>query len=256
MTGAWAGAGAGAWAVERARASAHALHESWPAPSARAGRFVRLCAVEGTPAVVLGSAQGDDVLDAGAVARAGLEVVRRGAGGGAVLLGPGAQVWADLWLPRRDPLWVDDVVSSSWWVGEAWARALEGLGVTGPAVHRAKSEPAPWSGAVCFAGLGPGEVTVEGRKVVGLSQRRTRHGARWYTMACLVWDPAPLVGLLQAPAHADRGAPPGGAPRGHDASVLDDAAVGLRAVVPGTAALSDEDVIALVEDALVGALAS
>ena len=35
-----------------------------------------------------------------------------------------------------------------------------------------------WSALVCFAGLGPGEVTLDGQKLVGLSQRRTRDGVR------------------------------------------------------------------------------
>jgi lipoate-protein ligase A len=35
-----------------------------------------------------------------------------------------------------------------------------------------------WSELVCFAGLGPGELSLDGRKLVGLSQRRTRNGIR------------------------------------------------------------------------------
>ena len=235
---------AGAWSVEHARASARALHEAWPSPSAHAGRMVRLCTVVGSSAVVLGSAQDDGVLDAKAVRRAGLEVVRRGAGGGAVVVSPDAQVWADLWLPRGDPVWADDVVAASWWVGEVWARVLEGLGVGDPAVHRQGSIRAPWSAAVCFAGLGPGEVTVGGRKVVGLAQRRTRYGARFYAMAPLFWEPGPLLGVLGAEAsEPDR-----------DPTVLIDAATGLRDLVPDTSLLSDESMVAMVEEALVAVL--
>jgi lipoate-protein ligase A len=56
--------------------------------------------------------------------------------------------------------------------------------------------PSAWSGRICFAGLGPGEVTVNGRKVVGVSQRRTRKGALFQTAALLRWDPGRLVDLL------------------------------------------------------------
>jgi lipoate-protein ligase A len=35
-----------------------------------------------------------------------------------------------------------------------------------------------WCELVCFAGLGPGEVSLAGTKLVGLSQRRTRNGIR------------------------------------------------------------------------------
>ena len=41
----------------------------------------------------------------------------------------------------------------------------------------------PWSELVCFAGVGPGEVLLGAGKLVGLSQRRTRHGIR---VQCLV----------------------------------------------------------------------
>ena len=246
------GAGGGAWSVERARASARALHEAWPSSPARAGRTVRLCAVAGTPALVLGSAQDEDVVDGPALARAGLEVLRRGAGGGAVVVSPGAQVWADLWLPRADPLWSDDVVASSSWVGELWSAALSALGVAHLAVHHGPSTTAPWSERVCFAGLGPGEVTVEGRKVVGVAQRRTRAGARWYTMAPLVWEPALLLSVLGSPAPSE--SPAAGAGPDDDAA-LAQAALGLRSVVPDAADMTDEELIAAAEEAVIGALA-
>jgi hypothetical protein len=57
-------------------------------------------------------------------------------------------------------------------------------------------QPTPWSTSVCFAGLGPGEVTVDGRKVVGLSQRRTREAALFQCCAALRWEPARLLDLL------------------------------------------------------------
>ena len=49
---------------------------------------------------------------------------------------------------------------------------------------------------MCFGGLGPGEVTVGGRKVVGISQRRTRAGAVFQCAALVTWDPTPLLDLL------------------------------------------------------------
>jgi lipoate-protein ligase A len=56
-----------------------------------------------------------------------------------------------------------------------------------------------WSSLVCFSGLGPGEVHADGRKVVGISQRRTRRWARFQCAAYLHWDPAALVSLLVPP---------------------------------------------------------
>ena len=63
----------------------------------------------------------------------------------------------------------------------------------------------PWSRKVCFGGLGPGEVTVDGHKLVGISQRRTRDGARFQCVVHRRWDPVPLLGVL-ALHHRERAA--------------------------------------------------
>src|SRR5690606_10658151 len=99
----------------------------------------------------------------------GVELARRRSGGGAVLLDDDAAVWLDVLVPRGDPLWSDDVVVAAHWLGDAWVAALAELGLAG-AAHRGGLVRRPWSELVCFAGLGPGEVTVGGRKVVGVSQ--------------------------------------------------------------------------------------
>lgn len=144
------------------------------------------------PALVLGSAQRDDVVDHAAAARAGVEVVRRRSGGGAVVLIPGECLWVDVLLPRDDPRWDDDIGRAAHWVGDAWAVAVG----DGARAHRGALQRSPWSDLVCFAGIGPGEVTVGGRKVVGISQRRTRAGARFQCVALARWDPASLLDLL------------------------------------------------------------
>lgn len=133
---------------------------------------------------------------AGGVATAGLEVVRRRSGGGAVLVEPGRLVWAEVVVPVDDPLWEADVGRASWWLGRAWAAALADLGVGPALVHEAGMVHREWSRVVCFAGLGPGEVTVGARKVVGLAQRRTRQGALFQCAVPLEWDPSPLLEML------------------------------------------------------------
>lgn len=147
-------------------------------------------------ALVLGSTQPEAVADAVACAAAGVAVARRRSGGGAVLVEPGDLLWADLLLPVDDPLWRADVGQASWWVGEAWSRGLELYGAPGAEVWRGGLQRRPWSSLVCFAGLGPGEVTVSGRKVVGISQRRSRRGALFQTACALAWRPERLVPLL------------------------------------------------------------
>jgi lipoate-protein ligase A len=150
------------------------------------------------PAVVLGSTQPWEVVDHVRAAAAGVDVVRRRSGGGAVLLVPGDVVWVDVILPSAHPRWLDDVGRAAHWVGAAWVEALGALGVTGSA-HRGPMVRTPWSDLVCFAGVGPGEVVGDRGKLVGISQRRTRHHARFQCAALLRWDPAALVDLLAGP---------------------------------------------------------
>lgn len=180
------------WEIETQLGSAGELHaRSIQDPPRRA---LWLLEVE-RPALVLGSTQGDGVANSAAAAARGIEIVRRRSGGGAVLLVPGEPLWVDAIVPAGDPLWDEDVGRAAHWFGRAWAGALADLGVqadvhTGPLLRR------PWSELVCFAGLGPGEVTVGGRKLVGVSQRRTRAVARLQAVVLRRWEPAELAEML------------------------------------------------------------
>lgn len=130
-------------------------------------------------AIVLGSRQEPDLLDPVACAAAGLTIVRRRSGGGLVVIRRDAMVWIDLVLPNG--VAPDDVRGAMVWAGERWRSAL--IEVAGAAadrlrVHDGGMVDSAWSSLVCFAGIGPGEVLDHGTKLVGLSQRRTRAGAR------------------------------------------------------------------------------
>lgn len=185
------------WRIDERRAAASSLHASWPEVDASPGtRAAGICHVQ-SPAVVLGSTQPLGVVDPARAAGRGIGVVRRRSGGGAVLVDAGEPVWMDLWVPAGDPLWSDDVSRAFDWLGDAWVAALEGLGLTGLAAHRGGLACTRWSRQVCFGGVGRGEVVDrDGRKLVGLAQRRTRAGA-WFHCACaLHWEPRPLVELL------------------------------------------------------------
>jgi hypothetical protein len=105
-------------------------------------------------------------------------------------------LWVDVVLPRGDDLWDDDIGRATHWLGDAWAGAIGDRAF----VHRGSMVRNEWSDIVCFAGLGPGEVTVDGRKVVGISQRRTREAARFQCVAYERWDPQPLLDLLHVDA--------------------------------------------------------
>jgi len=205
---------------------------------------VGVCAVRGPRSIVLGSTQSTEVLALERARDVGVDVVRRTSGGGAVFVGPDAQVWLDVWLPRGDPLWDDDVIRSSWWLGETWTRALRGLGAPELLVHRGRTASSEWSDVVCFAGVGPGEVTAGTAKVVGVAQHRTRVGARWHSMAPLTWEPEPLLALLQLDDRRSRRA----------RTALDGVATGIRGVVAQLGDLDSGHAVACVEHALLDAL--
>jgi lipoate---protein ligase len=193
----------GGWVVDERRGSAAELHQCWPAADAFPNRrTVGLCRVT-DPAIVLGSSQPEAVVDAARTAEAGVTVARRRSGGGAVMVTPDDPVWIDAWIPVDDPLWCADVGRAFDWLGETWVRALGRAGVTGARAHRgAPVSCTRWSSLICFGGVGAGEVVApDGRKLVGLAQRRNRFGA-WFHGACIVrWDPRPLVDLLVLSPH-------------------------------------------------------
>ena len=182
------------WQVVHARGDAAEFHAAAPS-TVRTATFHTV----DRPALVLGSSQRIDEVDARVATVLGVEVVIRRSGGGAVLLLPGEHLWLDLVIPAGDPLWHDDVGAAMVWVGELWRDALADLDIDGT-VHRGPLQPSLWSRQVCFAGLGTGEVTATatGGKLVGVAQRRTRTAARFQSMCHLTWRPE-LVAALVAP---------------------------------------------------------
>ncbi len=159
------------------------------------------CAADAS-ALVLGSRQHVDLVDADACRRAGIDVVKRRSGGGVVLVEPGAMCWLDVVVPADDPRFrsvVADVGASMRWLGGHLVTALHRLGVTDAAMHDGGMVCGAWGELICFAGLGPGEVLLGERKLVGISQRRTRNGSRFQCMVHLRWSPDVLVGLLAEP---------------------------------------------------------
>ena len=188
------------WDVVRAKGDARGFH-SHGVP-AGAQRSVRLLDVSG-PALALGSTQSIDDVDLAVAKRLNVDVFNRQSGGGAVLLDPGAQLWVDVVIGRSDSLWNDDVSLASQWLGDVWVTALLSVGIEG-VVHRGAMMTNALSPVVCFAGLAAGEVTVDGEKVVGISQRRTRAGARFQCSVPLRWDAERHAELL-APGIAASG---------------------------------------------------
>ena len=171
------------WTVERLHGPVSDLLQS-AEPAMDATRRARIHIVT-TAGLVLGSTQRLETVDQGRAAAAGADVLRRRSGGGAVLLRPGGQVWADFFIPASDPLWSDDVAHAVRWVGELWSGVIEPFVAEPVSVRSGRLVADRWGRLVCFAGSGPGEVFAGGLKVVGVSQRRTRSRARIQTTARL-----------------------------------------------------------------------
>jgi lipoate---protein ligase len=93
-------------------------------------------------------------------------------------------------------LWEADVAVAAEWVGAWWVDALGARGVPDLVVHRGPAVPGPHGGLVCFSGRGPGEVFEGERKVMGISQWRSREGSLFHTCVYAHWDPDPLIDLL------------------------------------------------------------
>ncbi len=149
----------------------------------------------GEPTLVLGARQSRAILDVAKIGRTALR--RRRGGGGLVLLQPD-DLWIDWWIPASDIRWSGDVrvsalTSGGWWL-EALSRQVGGElevydgPLAGDVRHR----------VVCFAGRGPGEVFVDGRKAVGLAQWRVREGIL-VTSVLPAGSTASVVTLLAEP---------------------------------------------------------
>ncbi len=162
------------------------------APAARLWRYR-------VPAVVLGRSQ--EALRA-SLDRADLPVVARRAGGGAVLVGRWL-LGASVVLPSTHPLVDGTGIADSYrWLGECFRRALGRHGVLAATVPPAQAWKAPAELAwACYAGISPWEVAIDGRKLVGFAQRRSRTGILLVAGALL--EPVPwalLASALQRPA--------------------------------------------------------
>lgn len=165
------------------------LHE-WPVEAS-----ARSVAQHVNGSLILGSTQ-----DLATVNLAGLKAQhfswhRRQSGGGAVLLKPKAQVWIDVTIPIHDSLWEDDIAESSLWLGEVWQHTLRLLGHSCQ-VYRGPFKSGCWGTLACYASLAPGEIFSSGRKHVGISQRRTRQGARFQTCLACHLDVSEFVALF------------------------------------------------------------
>ncbi|MBX0326391.1 ligase [Oscillochloris sp. ZM17-4] len=156
------------------------------------------------PALVIGSGQKIAEVDLAACAAAGASLHRRASGGTAVLFVPGL-LMQDIVLPPGHALALSDVSESYRWLGEAWADALGRLGAPAAPISVAEAREdtralGPLLRRACFAGRSPYEILAGGRKLVGFSQVRRRHGTLLQVGLYAHWPGAALAGLLRLAA--------------------------------------------------------
>jgi len=147
------------------------------------------------PAVSLGRHQPDPDPDAAAVLAArGVTWVRRPTGGRAVYHGPPAEeltyaVIAPLSVPPLDGSLADAYRG----IHEALAEGVRTLGAEASlAPRRPGRAPRPTDRRACFAASVPWEIQVDGRKLLGSAQRRSRLALLQHGSLPLAGDQAPL----------------------------------------------------------------
>lgn len=161
-----------------------------------AERALWWCQVQ-DPTVILGSTQTVDDVDQNIAVESGLLMSRRRSGGGAVFVHPTDSVWVDITISRNDPLWKDDVVQSMLWLGDLFVEALSPW--VQAQVYRDSFSIGVDGRIVCFASSSPGEVFVGTNKLVGISQRRSRDGARFQCVLYRQWQPTEWSHILASP---------------------------------------------------------
>lgn len=154
------------------------------------------------PALILGSAQRESNIDQPLATSKSIEVVRRRSGGGIVYVHPQDSIWIDVTIPRDDVLWTQDVSSSMLWLGKVFVTALDPWLET--QMYEEEFSAGQDGRLVCFASTSPGEVFVGQSKVVGISQRRTRLGARFQCVFYRQWNPTDWTDCLVLPDIIER----------------------------------------------------
>jgi len=137
-------------------------------------------------ALIVGSSQSVELVDGDCALQQNIDVVRRRSGGGLVYVHPAESVWIDITIPKDDPLWTDDVSSSMLWLGDVFVRAFSPW--VDATCFQGAFVPGEFGRDVCFASHSPGEVFVGDHKLVGISQRRTREGARFQCVMYRSWN--------------------------------------------------------------------
>lgn len=151
-----------------------------------------------TPTLSFGRNQRTEGYDRDTLARKGIAVVRRPTGGRAIL--HHREITYSVTAPAEPG---GSIAAEYAWINELLLGALRSLGVDARIAHRMERAPAPDANP-CFATATAGEITSEGRKLVGSAQYRN-DGALLQHGSILVSDDQSALAAL---AGAEPSAPP------------------------------------------------
>ncbi len=193
------------WSITESVGAAGPFHEKRPTEDTGPQVWIHRPVV---PTLVLGSSQPSGVVNDEEANRRGVDVCRRRSGGGLVYIAPDTDCWIDLIIPSTSKLFDVDIAKAFHWVGAHWAKTLQTYSAPFRPLEIVMATENQQSGAsdlLCFAGIGHGELMVDGRKVVGLSQRRSRSWARIQSIVIGRWNPAALEPLIRTEALGNAG---------------------------------------------------
>jgi lipoyl(octanoyl) transferase len=196
------------------------LDEALSEAAGPAGRALARWWLPASPAIVVGLGLWQRVAELVDLTRcqaAGVEVLPRRAGGGALLLDEHMLCGA-ICMPLPSPSLSADLTESYRWLGECIVGLLHDAGVSGARrveVAEARADVAELRArgdtlaklllASCFGALSPHEVVVGSAKIAGLAQVRRRRAAL-FQIGILLHDQAGLAEYLKVPVGADRAA--------------------------------------------------
>jgi lipoate-protein ligase A len=181
------------------------------------GAWLQRVYLASAPAVVLGLGlwhRADQVVDVERCRAAGVDVLPRKAGGGAVLVDAN-MVCGAICAPLPAPGIPDDLTESYRWLGDRFVERLRACGVPGVRrvevaearadTEKLRAEQARLLQTTCYGGLSPHEIVAgpSARKLVGLAQVRRRH-AVLFQFGILLRDQSPLADFLQIPNDSSR----------------------------------------------------
>tara|TARA_B100001250_G_scaffold362589_1_gene341382 strand:+ start:154 stop:846 length:693 start_codon:yes stop_codon:yes gene_type:complete len=143
--------------------------------------------------LVLGKSQrGRPFLDLGYLKEQSINLAARQSGGGAVLVSPEDMLWVDVFVPKESKFWIADIAEASIWIGGIWRNALKRLDIE-CFLFDEKFSRSEASDLICFLGRAPGELFIDNRKILGISQRRSKFGTRFQCALIINWKPEHMV---------------------------------------------------------------